>query len=60
MKLFDNLGITSECFLYHRNANSHPWIVLQPIHGNQKKIFGTRAAYIFVPKFYHENASSTF
>ena len=24
MRFFDNSDITSECFLYHRNANSHP------------------------------------
>ena len=51
MKFFDNSDITSKCFLYHRNAKSHPWTILQSIHGNQITIFGTRAAYIFVPKF---------
>ena len=60
MKLFDNSNTTRECLLYHGNANSHPWTVLQLIHGNQTNIFGTRAAYIFVPKLYHENANGTF
>ena len=60
MKFFDNSDITSECFFYDRNANSHPCSVIQLIHGNQANIFGTRATYIFVPKFYHENANGTF
>ena len=60
MKFFDNSDITSECFFYDRNANSHPCSVIQLIHGNQANIFGTRAAYIFVPKFYHENANGSF
>ena len=60
MRFFDNSDITSECFLYHRNANSHPCSLIQLIHGNQANIFGTRAAYIFVPKFYRENANDTF
>ena len=47
MKFFDNSDITSECFLCHRNANSHPCTFLQLIHGNQTNIFRTRAAYIF-------------
>ena len=51
MKFFDNSDITSECFLCHRNANSHLCTFLQLIHGNQTNIFRTRAAYIFVQNF---------
>ena len=60
MRFFDNSDIISECFLYHRNANSHPWTVLQPTHGKQTNICETRVAYTFVPKSYHENANNTF
>ena len=38
MRFFDNSDIISECFLYHRNANSHPCTVLQPTHGKQTNI----------------------
>ena len=61
MKFFDNSHITSKCFLYHRNANSHLWTVCSTTDTwYPKNIFGTRAAYIFVPKFYHENANGSF
>ena len=30
------------------------------MHSNQTNIFGIKVAYIFVPKFYHENANNTF
>ena len=59
MRFFDSSDLTSECIIYHSNANSHLWIVRQPIHGNQTNIFGTRAAYIFALKLYHENANGT-
>ena len=59
MRFFDRSDLTSECIIYHSNANSHLWIVRQPIHGNQTNIFGTRAAYIFPLKFYHQNANGT-
>ena len=55
MKFFDNSDITRKCFLYHRNTNSHPWTVLQPIRAYQTNIFGLKVAYTFVPKFYHKN-----
>ena len=32
MKFFDNSDITSECFFYHRNTNSHPCTFLQELH----------------------------
>ena len=60
MRFFDNSDIISECFLYHRNANSHPCTVLQPTHGKQTNICETIVAYTFAPKSYHENANNTF